>query len=473
MEGALHPDDTQRSLEAWQQAVETGQTYQVEHRLRLADGQWRWHLSRAVPIRDALGHVTKWSGTAIDVHDLRTVQDAKVRAETANEVADRAAKSKDHFLAVLSHELRTPLTPVVAAVSMLLQDPRFDANARESLEMVWRNVELEARLIDDLLDVTRIEQGKVELDRQPKDLDTIVRRAVEVCMPDIEARKVEVGVDAPDGPYPVDADAARLQQVFWNLVKNAIKFTPPGGCVGIRCRRDGDSHVMAEVNDSGKGIEPALLPRLFNAFEQGDRQTTREFGGLGLGLAISKTLVEMHGGTLTARSEGKDKGATFTVRLPLLLTKVAGPATPPTSEAPPPSVPTRSLRILLVEDHGDTATILKRLLMGKGHEVERAGDVATALKLAEEQTFDLLLSDLGLPDSSGLDLMRAIQAKRLKLPGIALSGYGQEKDIEQCREAGFVALLVKPVSLPKLEEAIAKVVGYGMHIARVQEDDRG
>ena len=323
---------------------------------------------------------------------------------------------------------------------------------------------MEARLIDDLLDVTRIEKGKIELDKQPVELCTIMRRAAEVCMPDIEARKLEFGIDTPDRPYIVEADIARLQQVFWNLLKNAIKFTPPGGCVGIRCRRT-DDHVIAEVNDSGEGIDPEVLPRLFNAFEQGGRQTTRQFGGLGLGLTISKAIVDMHGGTLTAHSQGKGKGATFAVRLPLLPAEVAMPAAPSTPQTLAPAAPARPLRILLVEDHGDTARIMKRLLSAEGHEVKVAADVATALKLALSGPFDLLLSDLGLPDGSGLDLMRAIRAKGLNLPGIALSGYGQEQDVQQGRDAGFAAHLVKPVSLAKLDEAIARVTGYGTRIA--------
>ena len=262
---------------------------------------------------------------------------------------------------------------------MLHDDPRFDADTREQLEVICRNAELEARLIDDLLDVTRIERGKIELDQRPVRLCTILRHAAEVCRPDIEARKLEFGIDIPDGPYVVDADPARLQQVFWNLLKNAIKFTPTGGCVGIRCRRDGDGHVIAEVTDSGEGIDPEVLPRIFNAFEQGGRQTTRQFGGLGLGLTIAKAMVEMHGGTIEAHSEGKGKGATFTIRLPLLSAAAADDGTSAeTGVARPPR--TAPLRILLVEDQGDTARIMRRVLSAKGHEVQIAADVAMALQ---------------------------------------------------------------------------------------------
>ncbi len=465
---AVHPEDIERTMRAWERSVQTGEAYQMEHRLRLADGRWRWHLSRAVPIRDKQNRITKWSGTATDIHDLRTAQEelaaVKVSAERAKETAERANRAKDDFLAVLSHELRTPLAPVVATLESLQDDPRFDLDTRADLEMVHRNVELEARLIDDLLDVTRIERGKVELNRRPTDLGSILKQAVEVCMPDIEARKLEFGMDSRCGPYIVDGDAARLQQVFWNLLKNAVKFTPPGGCVGVRCCPAEEGYVCIEVGDSGEGIDPEVLPRLFSAFEQGGVRTTRQFGGLGLGLTISKTLVEMHGGTLSAGSEGKGKGATFTVTLPA----IRGPL-PAKSELPPPlaagrQTPTHRRRILLVEDHADTARVMRRLLSAHGYEVQTAPDMATALHLAgdpQRDGFDLLISDLGLPDGNGLELMRTLRQQGLKMPGIALSGYGQEQDMAQSRQAGFVEHLVKPVCLPRLEEAIARILGEG------------
>ncbi len=233
-----------------------------------------------------------------------TLKAAKDSAECAKAVAEQANRAKDHFLAVLSHELRTPLTPVMMGLSMLQDRPDLDPPLRETLEMVRRNIELEARLIDDLLDVSRIARGKIELNRSLVEICTIIHRAVEVCKPDIEARGLHFGVDlGPAAPYWVEADAPRLQQVFWNLLKNAIKFTPQGGCVGMRCRPN-ENHVVVEVNDSGIGIEPGALSRIFNAFEQAERSITQQFGGLGLGLAISKALVEMHGGRIEAHSEG-------------------------------------------------------------------------------------------------------------------------------------------------------------------------
>jgi two-component system CheB/CheR fusion protein len=377
---------------------------------------------------------------------------AKDSAEQSKAAADQANRAKDHFLAVLSHELRTPLTPVVMGVSMLQDRSDLAPAARETLEMIGRNVQMEARLIDDLLDVSRIARSKMELQKQRVELCTIIQRAVEVCKPDIEARSLHFGVDIGlAAPYWVEADVSRLQQVFWNLLKNAIKFTPHGGCVGIRCRPN-EKYVVAEVNDSGIGMEPEALTRVFNAFEQAERSITRQFGGLGLGLAISKALVEMHGGTIEAHSEGRDKGATFRVRLPLTAS-AAQPEVPAHAAAPMRAV--RPLRILQVEDHGVTAKMMRMVLAKEGHTVETAGDVATALELAGQRPFDLLISDLGLPDGSGHDLMRVLRSRGHNFPGIALSGYGQEEDIRRSYEAGFAAHLTKPASREALIEAVA------------------
>jgi PAS domain S-box-containing protein len=366
----------------------------------------------------------------------------------------KANSAKDHFMAILSHELRTPLTPVVMGISMLQDRKDLDASMRETLEMVRRNVEMEARLIDDLLDVTKIARGKIEMNRKLADLRPIIDRAVEVCMPDIEARKLNFGVEIEKSEVLfLEDDSARLQQVIWNLLKNAVKFTPKGGCVGIRCFRDREQ-VAVEINDSGIGIEPEALPRIFNAFEQAEHSITRQFGGLGLGLAISKAIVELHGGNITAESPGRNKGATFRVRLPLVKLGKQ-PFSDMRKEAEP--VPTRPLRILLVEDHAITAQMIKTLLNEKGHAVQVAGDMSAALELANTNRFDLILSDLGLPDGSGHELMVKLRSQGLKTPGIALSGYGQEDDIKQSYQAGFAAHLIKPASREAIMDAVASV----------------
>jgi len=298
-------------LHVWRvitEAIRNKNIFELEPRVIRKDGILGWTHSRAVPLLDEHGNITEWFGTAADItvrkraeEQLKTAKDA---AESARAAAEQANRAKDHFLAVLSHELRTPLTPVMMSLSMLQDRQDLERAMRESLEMIRSNVELEARLIDDLLDVTRIARGKIELTKRPIELCKVIERAVEVCNPDIEARRVHFGVDLGQAaPYWVEADLSRLQQVFWNLLKNAIKFTPHGGCVGIRCRRN-NGQIVVEVNDSGIGIEPEALPRVFDAFEQAERSITRQFGGLGLGLAISKALVELHGGEITAHSEG-------------------------------------------------------------------------------------------------------------------------------------------------------------------------
>lgn len=377
-------------------------------------------------------------------------------AENLNARLQTASQHKNHFMAVLSHELRTPLNPVLAAVSLLRRDKRLDDVTRETLEMVDRNVRLQARLIDDLLDMTRIERGQMNLERRPVDLCAVIEHAVEVCRPDMEAGKLTLEVDLKEGPFIGETDAGRLQQVFWNLLRNAIKFSPVGGRVRVRCRRQGDSNVVAEVSDSGVGIDPELLPHLFTAFQQGDKDQIRKFGGLGLGLAISKTIVELHGGTITAQSGGKDKGALFSVVMPIMAGVRSVPAEEKQGRSGTPD-PVRPMRILLVEDQLDGAWAMRQVLMTDGHAVQCAPNVATGLRLAEEEPFDLLISDLGLPDGSGLDLMRTLRQKGSTLRGITLSGYGEDHDVIESGEAGFAVHLTKPVD-PHLLLATIRLV---------------
>ena len=383
--------------------------------------------------------------------ETQQVRDQLHKRDVEIAEAQAASRAKDHFLAVLSHELRTPLTPVLAAVA-LLERETLPESARARLEIVRRNVQLQARLIDDLLDLTSIVRAKIELDRRPVELCTVLERAAEVCRPDIEARQLEFGIDYGPRPYVIEADVARLQQVFWNLIKNAIKFTPKGGCVGVRCRPDG-SHVTIEIIDSGIGIEPAAIGRIFDAFTQAELSITRQFGGLGLGLTISKVLVEMHGGTIAAHSAGRNRGATFTVRLPMVSASVGRTA----ERRRHLRRDERSLSILLVEDHGDTAEMMATVLDMHGHRVQRAGDVAAALDLAAQGDFDLLISDLGLPDRSGLDLVRDLRSRGSSVPAIALSGYGQDEDLRRSRAAGFGMHLVKPVDPDYLLRAIEEI----------------
>jgi PAS domain S-box-containing protein len=388
------------------------------------------------------------------------LRDSQARLAEARDAAEAANRAKDHFLAMLSHELRTPLAPVLATVSMLQQSTPPGSDVQESLELIRRNAELAARLIDDLLDVARIARGKIELNKRPVELAARIGHAVEVCKPDIDARGLHLQVEAGSVAYWVEADPARLQQVFWNLLKNAIKFTPQGsGCIGIHCREEGEGGVLVEVSDSGVGFEPEALGRIFKAFEQAEGTTNRRFGGLGLGLAISKALVEMHGGRIEAHSDGRDRGATFRVRLPLCARPGVTAASEPPVAQPEPQAAKRRLQILLVEDHRDTAEIMRRLLVLYGHDVRTAGDVATALSLASQHPFDLLISDLGLPDASGAELLQELRARGHTLPAVALSGYGQEEDVARSKAAGFVEHLLKPVDFNRFRRLVNDFAG--------------
>jgi PAS domain S-box-containing protein len=383
----------------------------------------------------------------------------------ARAAAEAANAAKDRFLATLSHELRTPLTPVLAILSGLAASRRCPPELHREIDMVRRNVELEARLIDDLLDLTRISRGKLDLRREVVDLRRILEHAIDTCSgEELAAGRLRVVTDLAAADHRLWADGPRLTQVFWNLLSNAVKFTPAGGSITVRSWNDEDADRLAvEVADTGVGIEPDLLPRIFEAFEQGEPVIACRFGGLGLGLAISKAIVELHGGDLSVRSPGRNGGAAFTVHLPL--GPVPGEADLADATRAEPSVVKdhAPLHILLVEDHADTAEAMASLLEILGHRVTTARTfsgalAAAALQVGSGQGFDLLISDLGLPDGSGFDLMREL-TRRYGLKGIALSGYGMEEDLRRSEEAGFEKHLTKPISLESLQAVIREVTG--------------
>ena len=365
--------------------------------------------------------------------------------------AEAASKAKDHFLAALSHELRTPLTPVLMRVSALARSADLPEGLRADLRMIQRNVELEARLIDDLLDLTRVSRGKLTLHFEVTDVHALLEHAVAICREGGENRQLAIDLEPGATEHHVQADSARLQQVFWNLLKNAVKFTPDGGRIRVITSNPEPGRIEVAVIDPGIGIAPEDLPRLFNAFEQGNPEITRTFGGLGLGLAISKALVDQHGGTLTGLSPGRGLGATFTLGLATLVAPAA--AEPAGIDSKPADAP--ALRLLLVEDNEPTLEVMTVLLELAGHDVKPAPDVRTARRLAESHTFDLVVSDLGLPDGNGFDLMGELR-DRYGLQGIAVSGFGMEEDLRRSRESGFREHLVKPVDVEKLRAAIAR-----------------
>jgi PAS domain S-box-containing protein len=407
--------------------------------------------------------VTDSSETAMFRKQAVTMNEALLRSgirqhelientESLNIRLQSALKEKEYFIAMLSHELRTPLAPVLMGASMLLQDKSLGADTWSVLEMINRNITLESHLIDDLLDMTRMENGKLNLDRRPVDIRSLLERSVALCAEEIEAGRISITVECEPQPQMMDADDSRLLQVFSNLIRNAVKFTPPGGDIHIRSRTT-ENVCIVDVIDTGAGIDAEFLPHVFDAFAQGHESRTRR-GGLGLGLAICKMIVELHGGSIAAYSGGKDRGSMFRVSLP----KTAGVDAEVMQKAPAAThVPAmiKPLRILLVEDHADTARIMSRVLKSEGHSVLVAGDVAGALAMAASNELDLLLSDIGLPDGNGWDLMIALRNRGSTLPGIALTGWGQDHDVQRSHRAGFSTHLTKPLSLQTLHDAIS------------------
>jgi PAS domain S-box-containing protein len=461
----VHPEDAGRLGEAIQRTLREGAEYQEEFRIVRPDGQVRWVGTRGRAFFDAQGHAVRMLGATLDVTERHEAEEERsrllAREREARAEAEAANEAKDRFLATLSHELRTPLAPVLAVVSGL-ENERLPPELVRPLDVIRRNVELEARLIDDLLDLTRIVRGKLELHPEVTDARKVIEHTIEICCErEVEAGRLRVVEDLAAEDHRIWADPSRLTQVMWNLLTNAVKFTPAGGTVTVRSRKEGDregDRLVLQVSDTGVGIDPEVLPHIFDAFEQGRARSPRGASGLGLGLAISQAIVELHGGDLTAASEGRGRGATFTVSLPASLPRETGEfPTLDDSIILNPKYKVQDLSILLVEDHADTAEAMADLLSLMGHRVTTAGTVAAALETARRERFDLLLSDLGLPDGSGLDVMREL-SRTGGIPGIALSGYGMEDDVRRSHEAGFSKHLTKPVSMPALEAAIRQTL---------------
>ncbi|HEX7890053.1 MAG TPA: response regulator [Ramlibacter sp.] len=384
------------------------------------------------------------------VHDRTEGYLAAEKLRAAKEEADRANQAKDRFLAVLSHELRTPLAPITTAVHVLEKAAQLDARHRDLLPMIRRNVALEARLIDDLLDLTAIGAGKVNLRREHVDMHHLARAVVTMVAETLEQKSIRLELELDARSPHVDADQARMQQVLWNIIRNAAKFTPEGGRILIRTEDRGGDFVLA-CTDSGIGIAPEALPRIFRPFEQADAEVSRSYGGLGLGLAIAHGLMAQHGGEIHANSEGRGHGATFTITLPC----AAAPQSPSAHRVPVDTPASDRKRVLLVEDNEDAAVALAMCLEEYGYVVQHVATCAAALSTARAGRFDAVLTDLGLPDGSGIDVGRALSRD---LPVLALSGYGREQDRARSAEAGFVAHLVKPADPAEVHAKLSEVL---------------
>jgi len=394
-------------------------------------------------------------GRVWSFHDITKQREEENKQKQAKIEAEIRTQRGADFMALLSHELRTPLTPVLMTATALKEDENIPAEVREQFEMMERNIAIEVRMIDDLLDITSVQYKKLQLITQPCDAHSLIGSAIEIVRDAADAKNISIERDFSAKRTGIMADPARFQQIIWNLLRNAIKFTPHGGHILISTRDQEDNWLHIEVTDTGIGMEAKDLDKIFLPLEQLEIVRERRYGGLGLGLAIVRSMVELHGGKTSAKSEGPDRGATFIVEFP-------GATAPPPDFAGISPIQSSSLpsgpplRLLLVDDHPSTLLAVSTLLTRDGHKVITASTVTAALAPASVNTFDLLISDLGLPDGTGNQLMEELRDK-YGLQGIAMSGYGTEADIERSLESGFAVHLVKPVPMAELRRVLAQL----------------
>jgi PAS domain S-box-containing protein len=436
--GMFHPEDQPRAWEVWRHSLATGEKYEIEYRLRHRSGEYRWVLGRALPVRNEQGEIVRWMGTCTDIHEQKRARDELLASN----------RRKDDFLAMLAHELRNPLAPISTAAQLLKAAPANPATVARSAEIIARQVRHMTDLVDDLLDVSRVTRGLVELERRPVELKGVLGNAIEQVRPLIEARGHHLTTRMPSGDVHVLGDRTRLVQVVSNLLNNAAKYTPPNGALSMSMAVGED--VRVQVTDTGMGIEAQLMPHVFDLFTQGERTPDRAQGGLGLGLALVKSLVELHGGRVTAESPGPGAGSTFTVTLPLLQVEaVKAPQGSPRSELQPAA---RALRVMIVDDNEDAAETLGMLLESLGHHVRVLHDSAQALAAVKDATFDVFILDIGLPGMDGYTLARHLRshAPASSAKFLALTGYGSAADKHRGDDAGFDHYLVKPADIGAL-----------------------
>jgi PAS domain S-box-containing protein len=443
--GVFHPDDQERAWKLWRHCLATGVPYEIEYRLRHRSGEYRWTLGRALAQRDDSGRITRWMGTCTDIHEHRLTQEALRESN----------KRKDEFLAMLAHELRNPLAPISSAASLLLINGSNQAQVQRISAVISRQARHMTGLIEDLLDVSRVTRGQITLEKESSLLHAIVSEAIEQIRPAAEARHHNLAVEMPPPGAQVCGDKKRLVQVIANLLSNAVRYTPDSGEIELRSEVDGDQVVLT-VRDNGIGMSSDLTERAFELFVQGERSSDRSQGGLGIGLALVKSLVALHGGSVSAHSAGLGLGSEFKVRLPLLHNKSNDG---PLSDSDGISRTDHGLDILIVDDNVDAAEILGMVLEAAGHTVHLEHSPLRALDYVRTATPDVCLLDIGLPEISGIELARRLR----QLPAltsstlIALSGYGQPQDHEASLSVGFSHHLVKPVDMAHLEALLDEV----------------
>jgi PAS domain S-box-containing protein len=493
MNELLHPDDRQHAKVAVENALANHSDYDIEYRVERADNTEVWVSSKGRGIYADDGTTVGMLGFLHDISIRKrneetlqqqaealltlnqTAQTARSEAEQAaaqNErlykQAEESSRLKEEFLATISHELRTPLSAILGWTRMLRMGQLSPENAAKALDTIERNARAQAQLVDDLLDVSRIITGKLRMDVRPADPNSFIDAAVEAVKPAAEAKGVRVQKVVDTGAVSIPGDPVRLQQVIWNLLSNAIKFTPRGGRVQIYSQRV-NSHLEIVVSDSGQGISPDFLPHVFDRFRQADQKTSRQHGGMGLGLAIVRHLVEMHGGSVRASSEGEGKGATFTVMLPIApvyQVDASGSRVHPGARdlLPANDITDRldDLTILVVDDEADTRELLRQGLEYCGAKVRVAGSAAEALDELKVSLPDVVISDIGMPGSDGYDLIRQVRrlpaARGGKIAAIALTAYTRTEDRLQALRAGYDMHVPKPVELAELVAVAASVV---------------
>jgi len=447
----VHPDDRERVAGAIRRAVASGAPYRAEYRIVRADGAVRWVEGVGQAFHDANGQPSHMVGVCSDVT-------ARKQSEEALKDADRR---KDEFLAVLSHELRNPINAVVGWAQILKTGSLTPDKVRHGLDVIERNARAEAQLVESLLDLSRISTGKLDLELKPVDLAAVATAAVENARPIARAKDVELDLEEWPEPAAIAGDAARLEQVLTNVLLNAVKFTPAGGHVRVRLER-GDARVSVRVIDDGQGIAPEFLPFVFDRFRQGDSRAERQHGGLGLGLAVVRELVQAHGGTVTAESAGVGRGSTFTVTLPIRAVAEAETGGRGESVIDTSSTAIAGLRILVVDDDLDARDLLAIALEGHGAAVRTAPSAAEGLKHLQQDRFDVLVADIGMPDEDGYSFVRRVRDRErseglTRLPAIAVTAYGAASDREQAFRAGFDAHLPKPVDPEALVRALSRI----------------
>ncbi|NBD10296.1 PAS domain S-box protein [Corallococcus silvisoli] len=468
---AVHPDDLERTRQTFILANARHTPFRLDYRLRGQDGRYRWAVDTGSPRFDTEGHFLGYIGSVIDITDRKQAEVEReallARESAARQDAEEANQLKDEFLATISHELRTPLTAILGWVQLLRTGHLPEPRRERALETMERNARAQGQLIEDLLDVSRIMSGKLRLDVKPVDLSAVVQQALDSVRPAADARGVQLGATV-DTSSSVMGDTHRLQQVVWNLLSNSVKFTPRGGHVRLVVARR-DSLVELTVEDTGQGIPEAFLPHVFERFRQADSGTTRKTGGLGLGLAIVRHIVEMHGGTVSAASEGEGQGAVFTVRLPLSVTQRRGPEVPtaPRTSAPGPATAHPSeldgVRVLVVDDEEDARELLSTLLEENGASVLTAGSAAEGLQVIQAERPDVLVSDIGMPGTDGYGFIERVRAlpeeQGGRTPAVAITAYARSEDRTRVLRAGFQSHVPKPVEPVELLAVLASLAG--------------